>query len=122
MHEIGIARQILHTVEDVAEENGITNVEAVVVDCGELSLVIPDYLRDIYPVVAKGTILEGSELIINEIPGMARCAKCDEVFNVIEFKGHCPGCGSFEKEILTGTELQVREIHTSDPENLQQTE
>ena len=113
MHEIGIARQILHTVEDVAKENDIKQIDAVVVDCGELSLVIPEYLRDLYPVVAKGTILEGSDLIINDIPGMARCSGCEEVFNVIENKGLCPECGSFEKDILTGREFYVREIHTS---------
>lgn len=114
MHEIGIARQILHTVEGVARENGINRIDAVVVDCGELSLVIPDYLRELYPVVAKGTILEGSELIINEIPGMARCNGCGEVFNVIEHKGNCPECGSFEKEILTGREFLVKEIHIAE--------
>ena len=116
MHEIGIVRQILHTVEGVARENGISRIDAVVVDCGELSLVIPDYLRELYPVVAKGTILEGSELIINEIPGMARCNVCGEVFNVIQHKGNCPECGSFEKEILTGRELIVKEIHTTAPD------
>ena len=114
MHEIGIVRQLVRTVTAFAEENGVHDIREVVVDCGELSLVIPDYLRELYPVVAKGTILEGSELIINEIPGMARCNVCGEVFNVIEHKGNCPECGSFEKEILTGREFLVKEIHIAE--------
>ena len=74
MHEIGIVRQIVRTVTDFAQENGIGEIAEVVVDCGELSLVIPKYLQDIYPVVTEGTMLEHTKLLINEIPGMAECA------------------------------------------------
>lgn len=110
MHEIGIVRQILRTVEEVAGENDIDHVDAVVVDCGELSLIVPEYLEEVFPAVTKGTVLEGSELIIEPVPGMARCIRCEEVFSVIEHRGYCPGCGSFDKEILTGREFRVREI------------
>ena len=47
MHEIGVARQIVRTVTDFAQENGVTNIREVVVDCGELSLIIPEYLKSI---------------------------------------------------------------------------
>ena len=77
MHEIGIVRQIVRTVTDFAQTNGIGEIAEVVVDCGELSLVIPKYLQDIYPVVTEGTILENTKLLVNEIPGMAECDECD---------------------------------------------
>ena len=48
MHEIGIVRQILRTVENFADENGVEDIREVVVDCGELSLVIPEYLEELY--------------------------------------------------------------------------
>ena len=110
MHEIGIVRQILRTVEQFAEENRVEQIRQVVVDCGELSLVIPKYLQELYPVVTKGSILEGTELVIHEIPGLAECEDCDEIFNVVEHKGYCPNCGSFDKSILSGREFQIREI------------
>ena len=110
MHEIGIVRQIVRTVTDFARENGIDRIAEVVVDCGELSLVVPKYLQDIYPVVTEGTILEGTKLLVNEIPGMAECDDCDEIFNVVEHKGYCPNCGSFEKTVLTGRDFTIREI------------
>ncbi len=40
MHEIGVVRQLVRTVTDVAAQNGVTDVREVVVDCGELALVI----------------------------------------------------------------------------------
>ena len=71
MHEIGIVRQILRTVESFAEKNGVEDIREVVVDCGELSLVIPKYLEELYPVVVKDSILKDSKLVINIVPGMA---------------------------------------------------
>ncbi len=111
MHEIGIVRQIIGTVTEFAKQNDVTDISEVVVDCGELSLVIPKYLQDIYPVVAEGTLLEHAKLVVNVIPGMAECDECDEIFNVVEHKGYCPACGSFEKTVLSGRDFGIREIH-----------
>ena len=111
MHEIGIVRQIVRTVTEYAEANDVKEIAEVVVDCGELSLVIPRYLRKLYGPVTEGTLLEGSKLVINEIPGMAECDDCDEIFNVVEHKGYCPACGSFEKTVLSGKDFGIREIH-----------
>ena len=110
MHEIGIVRQILRTVESFAEKNGVEDIREVVVDCGELSLVIPKYLEELYPVVVKDSILKDSKLVINIVPGMAECDACDEICNVVEHKGYCPNCGSFDKTILSGKEFAIREI------------
>ena len=114
MHEIGIVRQMLGAVEKFAAENDCGKIAEVVVDCGELSLVIPEYLQKVYPSVVQGTILEDAKLVINEIPGMAECNDCDEIFNVVEHKGYCPNCGSFDKSILTGRNFSIKEIHVRD--------
>ena len=110
MHEIGIVRQLLRTVSDFAAEQQVTDIREVVVDCGELSLVIPEYLEELYPVVVKGSILENASLRIHMVPGLAECDDCDEIFNVVEQKGYCPACGSFNKTILSGRDFTVREI------------
>ena len=113
MHEIGIVRQILRTVTEFAEENDLRDIREIVVDCGELSLVIPEYLQEVYPAVVKGTILNDAVLTVNVIPGMAECSDCDEIFDVIEHKGICPSCGSQDKTVLSGRDLSVREIIVS---------
>ena len=110
MHEIGIVRQILRTVSDFAEANDVQDIREVVVDCGELSLVIPQYLEELYPVVVRDSILKDAKLTVNLIPGLAECEHCDEIFNVVEHKGYCPNCGSFDKTILSGKEFAIREI------------
>ena len=79
------------------ERNDIKEVAEIVLDIGELSLVIPKYVEDIYPVVVGDTWLKDTKLVINVIPGMAECDECNELFHVIEHEGYCPNCGSFEK-------------------------
>lgn len=116
MHEINIVRQVVRTVEDFARENNVTDVREVVLDIGELSLVIPEYVEQLYPPVVKGTILENARLIINIIPGLAECEDCGEIFNVIEHDGYCPNCGSFNKEVLSGKDFYIREIHIPEDE------
>ena len=116
MHEIGVVRQVIRTVEDFAKENNITEITEIVLDIGELSLVIPKYVEDIYAITVEGSILEGAKLTMNVIPGMAECDECDEIFNVIEHEGYCPNCGSFEKSILSGKDFLIREIHVPEDE------
>jgi len=110
MHEIGIVRELLRTVTAFAEANGISEIHEVVADCGELSLVIPEYVEELYPVVTKGSILENAKLTIRSVEGLAECESCDEIFNVVRHKGYCPNCGSFEKTVLSGKDFIVREI------------
>ena len=74
MHEIGVVRSVVKTVTDFAKENNIAEVAEIVLDIGELSLVIPKYVEDIYPVVVEDTFLKDTKLVLNVIPGMAECS------------------------------------------------
>ena len=56
MHEIGVVRAMVKTVTDYAAAKGVDHVSEIVADCGELSLVIPQYVEQIYPTVVKGPI------------------------------------------------------------------
>ena len=58
MHEIGVVRAMVKTVTDYAAANQIDEISEIVADCGELSLVIPEYVEELYPPVVKGTPLE----------------------------------------------------------------
>lgn len=110
MHEIGVVRSMVKTITDFAEQNDIKEVAEIVLDIGELSLVIPKYVEEIYPVVVENTWLKDAKLVINIIPGLAECEECNEVFNVIEHEGYCTNCGSFEKTVLSGKDFLIREI------------
>ncbi len=111
MHEIGIVRSMCRTVLDYAKANNVQRISEIVCEVGELSLVIPEYVEELYPAVAAETPLKDTRLILETVPGMAECDECDEIFNVVENEGYCPNCGSFEKTVLTGKDFNIKEIH-----------
>ncbi len=111
MHEIGIVRSMCKTVLDYAAEQNVHKISEIVCEVGELSLVIPEYVEKLYPAVIEGTMLENTKLILEPVPGLAECDDCDEIFNVVENKGYCPNCGSFDKTVLSGAEFSIKEIH-----------
>lgn len=114
MHEIGVVRAMLKTVDEFCQQNNIEEVGEIVLDIGELSLVIPQYVEEIYPAVVADTKYKDTKILINIIPGLAECDECDEIFNVIENKGYCPNCGSFDKKVLSGESFSIREIHVKE--------
>jgi hydrogenase nickel incorporation protein HypA/HybF len=110
LHEIGVLQGMVRTVLDYAGENRIDAVEAIVLQIGELSLVIPEYVTELYPIVVRDTALRDTRLVIETIPGMAECDDCDEIFNVIAHEGVCPSCGSMRKTVLSGTDFLIKEL------------
>ena len=116
MHEIGIVKAMCGTVLNYAKENGVEQIAEIVCSCGELSLVVPKYVEELYPVVTADTKLKDTKLIIEMVPGLAECDDCDEIFNVVEHKGYCPNCGSFNKTVLSGKDFTVKEIHVKEKE------
>ncbi len=111
MHEIGVVTAMVNTVVHYCEENQVAQVAEIVVQIGELSLVLPEYVEQLYPMVADGTMLQDTELIIETVPGMAICEDCDDVFNVIQHEGVCPSCGSRNKTVLSGRDFSIKELH-----------
>lgn len=111
MHEIGVVTAMVNTVVHYCEENQVSQVVEIVVQIGELSLVLPEFVEQLYPMVADGTMLQDTALIIETVPGMAVCEDCDDVFNVIQCEGVCPGCGSRSKTVLSGRDFSIKELH-----------
>lgn len=111
MHELTLLFGVAEQVERVTKENGIDHVDAVVLEIGDLTAVVPEFMMDGYSVISdEYDFLKGSELIINTIKGAAECRNCGEIYPVADNEGKCPECGSYEKDILTGTEFIIKEI------------
>ena len=110
MHEMTLAIQAIRSVLEFAEENGIDEIDTVVLEIGELSLVVPEYMEQAWYAAVKHTPLESSRLRIDVTPGNGICEECGQVYNIVGNKGACPRCGSREKEILCGREFNIKEL------------
>ena len=113
MHELGIVFHIIRSVEKVAVENGLEKVSAVVLELGEVSGVVPDYLTDCWKWAAARTeLVKGSELRIETLPAITHCDGCGKDYPTVAHGRTCPCCGSGSTWLLTGNEMNIKEIET----------
>ena len=111
MHELTLLYGVVQKVEQVVKENDLDHVDAIVIEVGEATSVIPEFLQDGYEVISDDyDFLRGSELIIEKITAIGRCRSCGTEFPVVVNKGLCPECGSFDKDISEGTDFFIREV------------
>jgi hydrogenase nickel incorporation protein HypA/HybF len=80
----------------------------VVLEIGKLTAVLPDAVRFSFDLCTAGTLLEGAELEIIEVPGKARCRACDNEVLLAEPFGRCV-CESTDLEWTGGQELKIKE-------------
>ena len=69
MHELGVVFEVIKTVQDFAEKNGLTKFDKLVLQIGELSSMIPKYIEACYPAAVDGTPLQEMKLEIEILPG-----------------------------------------------------
>ncbi|MER5770057.1 hydrogenase maturation nickel metallochaperone HypA [Streptomyces sp. NPDC001985] len=115
MHEMSIAEAVVEQVVRAAGRHGAASVASVRLEVGELAGVVPDALDFCFALVCEGTVLEGARLEIRSVPALARCGPCG-----VEWPPGvppdlvCPRCGGARAELLTGRELQIRDVAWAD--------
>jgi hydrogenase nickel incorporation protein HypA/HybF len=76
MHELAICQALLEQIEAIARQRA-AKVARVRLAVGPLSGVDPRLLERAYPLACAGTMAEGSELAIEEVPVRVRCRDCE---------------------------------------------
>jgi hydrogenase nickel incorporation protein HypA/HybF len=106
MHELAITESM---VAAVAEAVGVARVARVRLQVGRLAGVVPDALQFCFEACARGTMLEGAALQIDEIPARGRCRACGAEIAMISFVDTC-ACGCIEVELVSGQELRITQV------------
>ena len=111
MHELGIAQAIADAVTTRATERQATRVISLRLRIGEAAGVMPDALQGCWEMVASvEPALAGARLVIESVPHRARCRRCACEFAVINFIAQCPMCNAWDSDVISGTELEIREM------------
>ena len=111
MHELGVVFHIADKVEKIAKENEATKVRSVTLEIGEVSTVIPEYLVDVWNWnCKKSELLEGCELTWERIHAVTYCEDCEKTYDTVPQGRICPHCGSEHTYLLTGNEVNIKEI------------
>ena len=82
-------------------------MRSVYLKLGPLSGVLKDALLFSYDLACEGTPLEGSNLIIEDIPVRLDCERCGMECDAVSIQClQCTGCGS-PGRLVSGTELEM---------------
>ena len=115
MHELGVVFHIADSVEKIAVENRASHVNKVVLQIGEVSMIVNDYLEDCWKWNAKRKpILDGCELEIETIPAITYCEDCGGEYATVEHGKICPYCQSERTYLVQGNETEIKEIVVDD--------
>ena len=109
MHELSICYQLAKTVEDIKKEQNLTQVDTIVLDVGEMSDILPDFLKECWLVARQETPFCDTKLDINIIAPVAKCLDCGKEDLVKNINLKCP-CGSMNFKIIKGKEFLIKEI------------
>lgn len=111
MHELGVVKHVIDTVEKVAEENNVSQVACVTLEIGEVSTVLPEYLRDCWNWAhPKSEILKDAALKIECIEAVSICEDCGRKYRTVTYAKVCPCCGSENTHLEKGNEFSIKEI------------
>jgi hydrogenase nickel incorporation protein HypA/HybF len=107
MHELSIAMSIVDAALDEANQRGV-KVNAIHLRLGALSGVVKDALLFSYEVACQDTPLQGSQLIVEDIPVVIFCSHCQREQILSSMQSFCcPQCGTPSMDVRQGKELEV---------------
>ena len=119
MHELSIAMSIIEGASQEAMSRGGAQVHVVHLKLGPLSGVVKDALLFSYGLACEGTLLEGSQLVIEEVPVVVYCPDCktEKTLDSIQ-RFCCPTCGALTPDVVSGKELELVAIEITDRESV----
>jgi hydrogenase nickel incorporation protein HypA/HybF len=114
MHELSIAMSIVDMALEEAERREVT-IDAVHLELGHLSGVVAEALLFSYEIACSGTPLEGSRLVIKEVPIEVYCPACNAQRILTSMQWFCcPECSAPTSEVIHGKELLITALEVRD--------
>ena len=110
MHELSLAEKINNTVKDLCERSNWTRVRRITLKVGRMRQIDPELLSFAFDVVAKGTVSEGAEVSVLELPIIFKCRTCNRETGSEGMVFSCAICGGTNVELRSGMELTIESM------------
>jgi len=110
MHELALCQALMNQVESIAAERNARSVVSIVIGMGPLSGVEAQLLQHAYPVASAGTVAEGAQLVIEDLPVRVSCTQCGEESDALPNKLVCKHCGDWRTTLISGDELLLMRV------------
>lgn len=110
MHELGLVYQVVKTVDSVMQDQGLNEIDEIVLDIGEMTDVVPKFIEQAWSVAKESTDYPNAKLTVNVIEGVAKCLDCGHQALIKSFGFECPNCNSTNLKIVQGREFEIKHI------------
>ena len=111
MHELGIVTYVIDQLGEIMKQNGLTELESVTLEFGEVSGIEPEYLADFWNWYAKKTpLIEHAQFLYETVPAVTWCNACRKTYPTLQYGKTCPYCGSGETWLQQGNEMNIKQI------------
>ena len=110
MHEMAIAQSLLDIILQEGQKHGLERVAKIRLQVGALAAVVPESLTFCFELLSRDSIASGALLEVETVPVVARCGRCQELFEVEDHIFVCPQCGDPTLDLVSGRELSVMSI------------
>jgi hydrogenase nickel incorporation protein HypA/HybF len=114
MHELSIAMNLIEGVLEESVKRGGLRVEAVHLKIGALAGVDKGALTFSYGIACQGTPLEGSRLVIDEVPITLHCPMCGQDHtpeSLLQLR--CPQCETPAQDLIHGREIEITALEVA---------
>jgi len=119
MHEFSMTNELVKNVIKEAKKHSADKVLEVYLEVGKLTFLGLEQMRFCYEVISKDSILEGSNLIIDQVDGAVKCKQCgyegvvnyfeEAIYHIMLPTLSCPKCGEIT-EVIKGRECIIKRI------------
>jgi len=110
MHELSLMQSALSLALGEARRAGASRVHVIRLRIGAFSGVVPEALQFAFEALADGTLAEGTELAIENVPARFWCAVCAREFEAGEMFAECPDCHTPSGELRHGREMELASL------------
>ena len=110
MHELAITESLIGIIDSEARDKGFKRVLAISLRVGEYSGLVPECIREFFPIAAKDGPARGAELVIETVPAAFKCLDCGFEGQVDRRSARCPDCGGQALKMTAGREFYVESL------------
>ena len=110
MHEMSLCEGIREVIEDQARAQDFAQVKTVRLEIGRFSGVEKPALAFAFDVVMRGSVAEGAQLVMLDLPGRAMCYDCLKEVEIDDRLALCPECGGGRLMPVAGDEMRIKDL------------
>lgn len=110
MHEYALTEQIITICEEYVVKNSAKSVTAIHLVVGESSGYMAESIKLYFDIIAKKSVCEKAEVLIENIKPMLKCASCGQLFERVPFSFTCTFCGGDGESTEIGREFYIKSI------------